>query len=168
MENTTLLLPALLVLAVILTGCTGQPAAPTPSATPAASTGAAAAAATLAGPSLSGTVWKLGWYDDTKGVWSSVIQGSTITATFSPGGVVNGLDGCVEYTTEYKLLQPPGIWFRRPAVPQTTCSKPTGVDNQQSAYFTDLMNSETYTISNSQLQMFDKTGKKILQFDPMS
>jgi hypothetical protein len=39
--------------------------------------------------------------------------------------------------------------------------------NQQSAYYTDLMWSEKFVIENGQLRMFDRTGKKILQFDPM-
>lgn len=170
MNKPYLALIACLLLAALLAGCTGEPAttAATPAPTTAVITTEPAATATTSGPPLAGTTWNLGWYDDTKGVWSSVVQGSTITATFSGDSVLSGSNGCTDYTTEYKLLAAPGIWIRRPEVPDTYCSAPLGVGSQQSAYYTDLMNAESYTITGSQLLMFDRTGKKILQFDPLA
>jgi len=169
MKKPVMILPVLLVLAVFFAGCTTQPGpatTPAPAATPAATQPAGTPA--VAARSLTGTAWKLGWYDDTKGVWSSVIQGSTIMATFTQGGTIDGSNGCTPYTTEYQLIGTSGaISIRRPAVPATTCSEPTGVMNQQSAYYTDLMWSEKFVIENNQLRMFDRTGKKILQFDSM-
>ena len=46
------------------------------------------------------------------------------------------------------------------------CQTPSGVMSQESAYFTDLEWAETYSITNGQLLIFDKTNKTILQFDP--
>jgi heat shock protein HslJ len=115
---------------------------------------------------VTGTAWKLGWYDDTKGVWSKVIQDSTITATFGIDGVLRGSGGCNPYSTDYQFGDAPRIWIRRPIVPETLCQTPTGVMKQEGQYFTDIEWAETYKVENNQLLLFDKTGKKILQFDP--
>jgi heat shock protein HslJ len=156
----------LLLLAVILTGCTSQPAQ-TP-ATPAATTAVQTMVTPLVTPppSLTSTTWKLGWFDDTKGVWSKVAEGSEITATFLNEGYVTGSGGCNGYSTDYQLAQPAIIWIRRPVVPDRLCQTPLGVMNQEAAFFTDLSWAETYTITNGQLLIFDKTNEKILQFDP--
>jgi heat shock protein HslJ len=157
----------LLVLAVIVTGCTSQPAQ-TP-VTPAVTAVPAETVAIPATPpaTLTSTTWKLGWFDDTKGVWSKVAEGSTITATFLNEGKVTGSGGCNGYSSDYQLGSTPRIWFRRPEVPQNhECQTPNGVMSQESYYFSDLQNAETYSITNGQLLIFDKTNKKILQFDP--
>jgi heat shock protein HslJ len=162
----------LVILAVMLSGCTSQPApAPASTQTPAPAAPqvpVVQTTATAAGPALIGTNWQLGWFDDTKGVWSKVAEGSTITAKFSGDGKVSGHSGCSDYVTDYQLLKVPssGVWFRRPAIPDKVCQTPNGVMSQQSAYYTDLEWSQTYAMTGGQLVFFDKTGKKILQFDP--
>lgn len=157
----------LLILAVLVTGCTSQPAqAPVTPATTAVPAQTVAIPATPPA-TLTSTTWKLGWFDDTKGVWSKVAEGSTITATFLNEGKVTGSGGCNGYSSDYQLGSTPRIWFRRPEVPQNhECQAPNGVMSQESAYFTDLEWAETYSITNGQLLIFDKTNKKILQFDP--
>lgn len=156
----------LLILAVLATGCTSQPAQipVTPAATAVPSQTVNIPATPPA--TLTSTTWKLGWFDDTKGVWSKVAEGSTITATFLNEGKVTGSGGCNGYSADYQLGSTPRIWFRRPDVPDRLCQTPNGVMSQESAYFTDLEWAETYSITNGQLLIFDKTNKKILQFDP--
>jgi heat shock protein HslJ len=100
-------------------------------------------------------------------VWSSVISGSSINAIFSSDGMLSGTGGCNPYITEYQFGETPKIVIRRPAVSDSSCQAPTGVSSQESAYYTDLERSDSYAITNSQLLFFDKTGKKILQFDPV-
>lgn len=158
-----------LLVAVLASGCSSSAPAPvTPVATqaPAATITQAPAAATTSVPTLTGTSWKLGWFDDTKGIWSKVAEGSTITASFGTDGKITGSSGCSDYSTDYHLGTDPKLWIRRPEVPTKTCQTPTGVMKQESAYDTDLSWSEDYAITGNQLVMFDKTGKKILQFDP--
>jgi heat shock protein HslJ len=156
----------LLVLALLVSGCTSQPAQipATPAAT-AIPTAAATSAAAIP-PTLTGTTWNLAWFDNTNGVWSKVAEGSTITATFLNEGKVTGSGGCNGYSADYQLGAAPRIWFRRPVVTERKCQTPTGVMGQESYYFTDLEWAETYSITNGQLLIFDKSGKKILQFDP--
>ncbi len=157
----------LLVLALLATGCTSQPAQ-TP-VTPAATVAPVQTAAMPVTPpvSLTSVTWKLGWLDDTNGMWSKVAEGSTITATFFNEGKVSGSGGCNGYSSDYQLGSDSRIWFRRPVVPQNNlCQTPVGVMSQESYYFSDLQNAETYSITNGQLLMFGRDGKKILQFDP--
>ncbi len=160
----------LVLLAVLISGCTiSSPQAPAspaatlasqqPSATPAPADG-------TPGPAITGTSWKLGWFDDTNGVWSKVAEGSTITAMFGTDEKVTGSSGCSEYSTDYHLGTDPKIWIRRPEVPSKICQAPFGVMKQEAHYDTDLGWAVDYAITNNQLVMFDKTGKKILQFDP--
>lgn len=156
----------LLVLALLLTGCTSQPAQ-TP--VPTAATTAPAAPATVVEsvpPTLSGTTWNLAWFDDTKGMWSKVAEGSTVTATFLNEGRVTGSGGCNGYSADFHLGDPPRIWIRRPDVPDRLCQTPVGIMKQESYFFSDLQNAETYSITDGQLLMFDRDGRKILQFDP--
>lgn len=159
---------AMLVLAFLGAGCTSQPAQLP--ATPAATTALAQPECVIpVSPpaTLTSTTWKLGWMDDTKGMWSKVTEGSTITATFFTEGQVTGSGGCNGYSADYQLGGAPRIWIRRPVVPDNSlCQTPSGVMSQQSAYFTDLEWAETYSITNGQLLIFDKMNKKILQFDP--
>ncbi len=157
----------LLILALFTTGCTSQPAQipPSPAAT-AAPVQTTTVMPVSSPPTLTSTTWNLAWFDDTKGVWSSVAEGSTVTATFLNEGVVTGSGGCNGYTVDYQLGNESRIWIRRPAVPEHLCQTPNGVMSQESAYFTDLEWAETYAITDNQLLIFDKGNKKILQFDP--
>jgi heat shock protein HslJ len=166
MKGFSITFIGLLVLAILVSGCTSQPAQ-----TPATPATAAPVENTITVPvtppaTLTSTTWKLGWYDDTKGMWSKVVEGSTVTATFLNEGKVTGSGGCNGYSTDFQLGSTPRIWFRRPVVPENLCQAPTGVMKQESAYFTDLEWAETYSITNGQLLIFDKANKKILQFDP--
>lgn len=156
----------LLVLALLATGCTSQPAQipATPAATAAPT--ATASPAEVVPPTLAGTTWTLGWFDDTKGMWSKVAEGSTITATFLNEGKVTGSGGCNGYSADFHLGDAPRIWIRRPVVPDRKCQTPNGVMSQESAYFTDLEWAETYSVTNNQLLIFNREGRKILQFDP--
>jgi heat shock protein HslJ len=108
----------LLALTVLGSGCTSQPAqtpaAPAATATPADTPAIPETAAPLP---LTGTTWNLAWYDDTKGVWTRVIEGSSVTATFFNEGKVTGSGGCNGYAVDFQLGDPQRIWFRRPEVP---------------------------------------------------
>jgi heat shock protein HslJ len=156
----------LLLLVVIMTGCTSQPAQ-TPAAP--ATTVTTVQTTTTPGavpPSLANTVWNLAWFDDTNGMWTKVADGSNVSATFFTEGRVTGSGGCNGFSADYQLGNESRIWIRRPVVPDNLCQAPNGVMSQESAYFTDLSWAETYSITNGQLLIFDKTNRKILQFDP--
>jgi heat shock protein HslJ len=170
MNFSSLLLPCLLILTIAFCGCTAQPVpvAPSVPVTYAIVEQTSTVSATPIVPqSIRDITWKLGWYDDTKGIWSSVISGSTITATFGNDEKVRGSGGCNAYSTDFHLGNAPKIWIRRPVVQDIECSTPTGVMHQESAYFTDLSRGQNYTLMNGQLLIFDSENRRILQFDPM-
>jgi heat shock protein HslJ len=169
MNFSSLLCPGLLILAIAFCGCTSQPvpAAPSEPVTYAILEQTIVSATPIVPQSITDITWKLGWYDDTKGIWSSVISGSTITATFGNDETVKGSGGCNDYSTDFHLGNAPKIWIRRPTVQDVECSTPTGVMHQESAYFTDLSRGENYTVMNGQLLIFDSENRRILQFDPM-
>lgn len=155
----------ILVLGAFFAGCTSQPA-PAPATTAATTTVQTATPTYIPPPSLTGKTWKLGWFDDTKGVWSKVAEGSEITATFLNEGKVTGSGGCNGYSAEYQLGNESRIFFKRPEVPNRLCQTPVGIMSQESYYFTDLQSADTYSFTNNQLLFFNKDGRKILQFDP--
>jgi heat shock protein HslJ len=169
MNLISLLCPGLLILAFAFCGCTSQsvPATPSEPVTYAIVKQTIVPATPIVPQSITDITWKLGWYDDTKGIWSSVISGSTITATFGNDETVKGSGGCNDYSTDFHLGNAPKIWIRRPTVQDAECSTPTGVMHQESAYFTDLSRGENYTVTNGQLLIFDSENRRILQFDPM-
>ena len=164
MKRLILILMGILAAAILLAGCTSQPA-PAPATTAATQPPATTAAPAPIAPTLTGITWNLGWFDDTKGVWSKVAEGSTVTATFFPEGQVTGSGGCNGYSTDYQLAKESVIWIRRPVVPDHLCQSPNGVMSQESAYFTDLSWAENYSVINGQLLFYDRSGRKILQFD---
>lgn len=170
MKKLTILFAGTLILIVLISGCasTQSPAPATTAAMQVTQTPSAAPVTTVAtqAPTITGTTWKLGWFDDTKGVWSKVAEGSTITASFGTDNQVKGSGGCNAYSAEYRLGTDPKIWIRRPEIGSKTCQSPLGVMSQESYYYTDLSLSEDFKISNGQLVMYDQSGKKILQFDP--
>jgi|WetSurMetagenome_2_1015567.scaffolds.fasta_scaffold29092_3 hypothetical protein len=162
----------LLAVSILAAGCTNQNPQPAPPATTAPVTTVPIPPVQPRVPTLSGQGWNLGWYDDTKGLWSSVIQGNNITAWFGADGNISGQVGCsynysTYYSTGYQTAGNGSIYIRRPDVNVTTCQAPTGVLEQNSEYFTDLGWANSYTITNNQLLLFDMSGKKILQFDPL-
>lgn len=159
----------LVLLAILVTGCMSQPAQ-TPATPSAAATPVQTATVSLvvSPATLTSTTWNLAWFDDTKGAWSKVAEGSTITATFLNEGSVTGSGGCNGYSSEYQLGNVSRIFIRRPVVPdEHLCQTPNGVMSQESVYFTNLQSAETYAITNNQLVFYNKENKKILQFDPL-
>jgi hypothetical protein len=163
---------SMLVVVILAAGCMGQNSQPSTPVTPVPTTPVPVPPVQAQGPTLTGQGWNLGWYDDTKGLWSSVIQGNNITAWFGADGNISGQVGCSSnystyYSTGYQTAGNSSIYIRRPDVNVTTCRAPTGVLEQNSEYFTDLGWANSYSITNSQLLLFDTTGRKILQFDPL-
>ncbi len=154
-----------LILAFLLAGGCTSPPAPSPS-TPVPTT----ATTVPEGPPvparflLTDTVWDLAWFDDTTGVWSKVADGSTVSATFFPDGIVNGTGGCNRYSTRYELGEAHHIYIVRPVVPDHLCQSPVGVMTQESEFFTDLARADSYVFNETGFQIFDNTGRKILEF----
>jgi heat shock protein HslJ len=157
----------LLVLAVLVAGCTSQPA-PAPASPPVTTTPVPAVTA-VPSPvpyTLTSTTWNLSWFDDNNGGWSRVAEGSSVFATFISATRVTGSGGCNGFSSDYQVSGGSGIRMTRPEVTDRLCQTPVGVMSQESVFFTDLEHADTYAVTDGQLVIFDKAGRKILQFDP--
>ncbi len=168
MKNGCVFLIGLLILAVMITGCTSQTVPSAPPTQPATPVQQPVTQQTSPpAPQLVGTNWKLGWYDNTNGMWTSVVSGSSINAIFASDEKMSGFGGCNPYITVYHLMDAPKVSITRPAVSDNQCQEPIGVSSQESYYYTDLERVDTYSITDGQLIFFDKQGRKILQFDAL-
>ena len=170
MKSLFIFASTMVVLLIVVGGCTGQPSQQVqPIPVPTLITPMATPPQTAQPLTLTSQGWNLGWYDDTKGVWSSVIKGDNVSIWFGMDGNISGSAGCTKYySAAYQTRDVNTIQINRPKESTTTCQAPTGVISQDSMYFTDLGWAASYVISGDQLQLFDSTGKKILQFDRMT
>src|SRR5512139_2801584 len=125
------------ILALLFAGCTTQPqTTPTPSAT----TPVATTVPPL--PPITGT-WTL--ISALAGQGSTtVLPGTTITATFSDGETVSGSAGCNNYVAMYQTDKS-NLKVGKPAKSKTTCGSPAGIMDQETIYLSNLQGAARYT-----------------------
>jgi heat shock protein HslJ len=166
MKKILALVGAMLILTILLAGCTSQPGIPGPSATAGpteAPVVAPAATPALASSSFpTGVNWRLFSYTDGKGGMSNVIGDQPITALFRADGTVTGSSGCNQYTAAYtttgsSVKITPGISTMMACAP--------AVMDQESRYFSLMSNAATYSVNGDNLLFFDSTGKAILAYN---
>ena len=120
----------------------------------AACTGGAGDAAQLEEPGVS---WTLVTLDG-----QAPLAGTTITATFSEGGI-GGSSGCNSYfgtyTAEGSSLRIEGI-----GMTEMACLDPAGVMDQEQAYLQALSEVTGYRLGEGQLEMLDSTGAALLVY----
>lgn len=146
---------SLLLLAILLCGCTGQtPMAPQPTSP-----------APGAGADLSGTSWVLTGYDDGGGTLLTVISGSEITASFDSDGRISGSAGCNRYSGSY-VVNGSGITIGPLATTLMECTDPAGVGEQETAYLTALQSAASYRIAGDRLELAAESGAVVLVFAP--
>ena len=149
-----------MVLAVILAGCTmpepaGQPPATeqqTPPPTPVA----------IERTTLAGTSWTLISGLSGTGTWN-VLAGTTITATFGEDGQVSGSAGCNNYFAAYQS-RTNTLTIGTPATTRMYCAEPAGIMNQETLYLSNLEGAATYAIEGDLLMIYDTTGKTLLTY----
>jgi heat shock protein HslJ len=112
-------------------------------------------------PSLFGS-WDLVTYNNGNNGLGSVVGGSSISAVFTPGGLVTGSSGCNQYSAIYTLNgQTLGI-------SQVSGSK-SGCDPnltvQETQYQALLTRANSFVINGNQLTIFNALGDKILIFN---
>jgi heat shock protein HslJ len=146
---------SLLLLAVLLCGCTGQiPVGPPP---PSPVPGA--------GADLPGTSWVLTGYDDGSGTLLPVISGSEITAAFDSDGRISGSAGCNSYGGSY-VVNGSGITIGPLATTLMECTDPAGVADQETAYLAALQSAASYRTSTDRLELAAASGAVVLVFAP--
>jgi heat shock protein HslJ len=147
----------LVILAVLLSGCTGQtPETPAPSPSPTAA---------AVGADIAGTAWVLTAYADGGGSLSPVINGTVITASFGEDGQISGSAGCNRYGGSF-VAEGDSITFGPLVTTLRACSDPAGVMEQETAFLTALESAASYRVADSRLEIAAATGAVVLQFAP--
>lgn len=118
---------------------------------------------TPASASMKGVSWELVSYDSGRIAQESVTLGSTVTARFEQGGILQGSSGCNQYSASYET-NGPHLLISTPQHTRRSCHSPPGVEHQEKAYLIDLEKVRTYTIDGDMLRLFDEAGKVVLLF----
>jgi heat shock protein HslJ len=115
-----------------------------------------------AGMLLIQNTWTLQSYVDTSGVLSPAITGTPITARFSTDGKVRGSGGCNQYSANY-TTRDLAISISPPVMTEMYCEKSI-VMQQETDYINDLSKAVEIRVSESNLNLYDMTGKPVLMF----
>jgi len=115
-----------------------------------------------AGMLLTQNTWTLESYVDTSGALVPAIAGTPITARFGTNGKVRGSAGCNQYSANYTTGDL-AISISQPVMTEVYCENPL-VMQQESAYLNNLLKSGEIRVSESNLNLYDKTGIPVLMF----
>ncbi|MDD1655599.1 MAG: META domain-containing protein, partial [Methanomicrobiales archaeon] len=142
----------MVVLALLVSGCTTQPSTPAPVST------------TQTVPPGSPIVgaWVLRSMTSA-GTPVALVPGTTITATFTQAGLLSGSDGCNQYSGSYSLS---GSQIQvSPTMASTMMACEPSVMDQAQAYTRILVGQSTWMVSGDQLTIQDAaTGKNVLVY----
>jgi heat shock protein HslJ len=113
---------------------------------------------------LEGIPWVLGLYRGSAGSTVPVIPTTSVTAFFSPSGIINGSAGCNSYTGGYTTSGQDGLSIGALAVTQMYCGDP-GVMDQETAYLTLLRTVASYQVTtDGTLNLKNAAGTPVLVY----
>jgi len=112
---------------------------------------------------LSGTNWNVIGYNNGKQAVTSVIAGTTLTASFGKDGNLTGSAGCNNYNGPYKVSGSQ-ITIGPLASTMMACADPAGVMDQEAQYLAALGTAATYQIENNVLELRTKDGALAADF----
>ncbi|MFA5347222.1 MAG: META domain-containing protein [Methanoregula sp.] len=115
-----------------------------------------------AGISITRSDWALQSYADTTGTLVPSKPGTQVTAIFGNNSRVSGSAGCNQYTATY-TVRDFAISISPPVSTKIFCGDP-GVMQQESSFLNDLVRAVELRISESNLRLYDATGKPVLVF----
>ena len=168
MNKLLALLSAILLCAIISTGCTNQPAQTTP--TPVQTQGPATVSITpvesmttspVSSAFPTGITWRLFSYSNGKGGTTNVIGDQPVTALFRTDGQVTGSSGCNQYTATYKSTGT-SVKITPGMSTLMACSPP--VMDQETTYLTLLSMAATYNVSGDTMLFYDSMGNLVLAY----
>jgi heat shock protein HslJ len=112
---------------------------------------------------LSGTNWEVIGYNNGKQAVTSVIAGTTLTASFGKDGNLSGNAGCNNYNGPYKV-NGSQITIGPLASTMKACADPAGVMDQEAQYLAALGTAATYQVENNVLELRTKDGALAANF----
>lgn len=156
-RNTFIIFVGVVIIAVLVAGCTTQPqplpTTPTPT-TP-------IPVPLQPSPPITGT-WTLVSVLAGMGA-SNVLPETTITATFSADGTVSGSSGCNSYVATYQVGDM-ALTIGTPVTTMMSCNSPAGIMNQETVYLSNLQGAASYRIDGNLLMVYDGSGKTLLTY----
>jgi heat shock protein HslJ len=153
-----------LILLLIFSGCTTQPAQPPATLPPATTVQPTITPLATAPPqaTLSGVTWYL-ISMRSGGAAGNVLPGTEITAFFDGTGTVSGSAGCNQYTASYSGALN-NLAIGNPATTKMNCPSPPGTMSQENLYLTTLQGASSFTIAGDILTIMDSNGKATLAY----
>ena len=115
-----------------------------------------------AGVSITLTPWTLHSYGNTTGNLVPVKSGTEITAVFDRNGTITGFSGCNQYHANYTVRNL-AITITPPASTKMFCGE-AGIMEQEINYLNDLQKAVELRTSESDLILYDRSGKPVLVF----
>ncbi|RPJ38276.1 MAG: META domain-containing protein, partial [Chloroflexi bacterium] len=112
---------------------------------------------------LGGSSWDVTGYNNGKGAVTSVLLGTTLTATFGKDGSLTGDAGCNNYNGAYKVTGEQ-ITIGPLVSTKKACSEPAGVMEQEMQYLAALQTAATYQIEGNTLELRTRDGALAAQF----
>ena len=111
---------------------------------------------------LTQNTWTLQSFVDSRGVLVPAIPGTPVTARFKTDGTISGSGGCNRYNSSY-TTKDLAISISEPDMTEIYCDN-SRVMQQEAAYINDLSKAEELRVNESNLNLYDKTGKPVLMF----
>jgi heat shock protein HslJ len=118
-----------------------------------------------AGITLTRSGWTLQIYADETGGLVPAMDGTLVTARFGTDGRLSGSAGCNQYAATY-TTRDFAITVSPAATTMMYCEI-SGVMQQESAYLANLAKAVELRVSESNLNLYDSSGKPLLVFDVM-
>ena len=112
---------------------------------------------------LTGTDWRLDFYNGGEGSFVSVLAGTEISILFSEDGELIGSAGCNRYSATYET-DGKSVEIGTAVTTRMYCEDPEGIMEQESAYLMALASAVTYQIQDNALTMEDVDGVRVLSF----
>ena len=113
---------------------------------------------------LAGTTWQVTAYNNGNQAVIGVVEGTTLTASFSKDGSMSGNSGCNDFNGPYKI-DGDQITIGPLASTMKMCSDPAGVMDQEAQYLAALQSAASYQIEGNVLQLRTKDDALAAMFN---
>lgn len=118
-----------------------------------------------AGITLTSSDWTLQSYADGTDGLVPAISGTPVTASFGKGGRLSGSSGCNQYAASY-TTRDLAITLSSVVATMMYCEDPA-IMHQESVYLANLAKAVEIRVNESNLNLYDSSGKPLLVFGVM-
>lgn len=106
--------------------------------------------------------WSLRSFENPDGTSTPVLNGTSISATFTFDGKLTGTGGCNQYAARYMVKET--LIVISAIIPSAATCNGEGVMAQESRYFSLMENATALRVHNRDLTLYGSDGKPLLVF----